>query len=107
MYADDVFVSSPYGAAGLGLPQIIQKNANHAAPAIAGTERNRVTPTSGDRRCRSRSTMTRPSAAAMIANRLCSHGSRASTAPVAISLRASLPCRPPSLKLRGTGPPGR
>ena len=57
MYADDVLVSAPYGAAGLGLPQIIQKNANHAAPAIAGTERNRAIGTSGDRCDLSRSTI--------------------------------------------------
>ena len=36
MYDGDVLVSAPYGAAGLGLPQIIQKNANHPAAAITG-----------------------------------------------------------------------
>src|SRR5262245_35644202 len=83
MYEDDVLVSAPYGAVGLTLPQMIQKNANHAAPAIAGTERNRAIGTSGERNDLSRNTITAPSAAAITANRLCSHGSNASAAPVA------------------------
>ena len=53
---DDVLVSAPYGAVGLGLPQIIQKNANHSdagdRPAPTGIARSS---TSGDRPRPSRS----------------------------------------------------
>src|SRR5438128_9709809 len=83
MFAALVCVAPPYGAAGLNVPYSVRKNPNQAIAPIAGRAMN------GNRFRRpsrveiNRNTRNTPSMAAMMANRVCSHGRSASAAPVA------------------------